>query len=180
MSTRRRRAFDLSTMVIVALVVVSATVVFFRDGWDVVYALFIADLDLFFDMVPKVLAGSLIGAFIALMIPRELVARWVGAESGFSGILIATLFGMLLPGGPFTIYPIAAAFLVIGADAGAAIAFITSWTLLGYNRALIWEMPFFGFDFVAWRVLAAIPLPIIAGLLGRIAGKMIAARMRAS
>ena len=180
MATHGRRVFDVSTIVIIVLVMVSAVVVYFRDGPKVVYELFVDDLDLFFDMVPKVLAGSLIGAFITLMLPRELVARFVGAESGWSGILIATAFGFVLPGGPFTIYPIAAAFLAIGADAGAAIAFITSWTLLGYNRALVWEMPFFGFDFVSWRMLAAIPLPIIAGVLGRIAGKLIAARMRAS
>lgn len=180
MPPRRRRVIDWSTIVIVTLVLFSATVVFFRDGTDVLYALFIGDLDLFFDMMPKVFAGSLIGAFITLMLPRELVTRFVGAESGFSGILVAAAFGVILPGGPFTIYPIAAAFLAIGADAGAAIAFITSWTLLGYNRALIWEMPFFGFDFVAWRVFAAIPLPIIVGVLGRYAGKLIAARARAS
>src|SRR4051812_22683537 len=119
MTARRHRVLDWSTMVILALLLVSAVLVFFRDGTAVMVALFIGDLDLFFDMMPKVLAGSLIGAFIMLMLPRELVARWVGAESGFSGILVATLFGMVLPGGPFTIYPIAAAFLAIGADAGA-------------------------------------------------------------
>jgi uncharacterized membrane protein YraQ (UPF0718 family) len=130
-------------------------------------------------MAPKVLGGSLIGAFAALLMPREAVTRWVGAESGLTGILIASCFGAILPGGPFTIYPLAAAFLAVGADAGAAIAFVTSWTLLGYSRALIWEMPFFGFDFVAWRLIVALPLPIIAGLAGRVVGRMIAARARA-
>ena len=55
------------------------------------------------------------------------------------------------------------------ADAGAVVAFIVSWTLIGYTRALVWELPFFGADFVIWRMVAAIPLPIIAGLLARIA-----------
>ena len=59
--------------------------------------------------------------------------------------------------------------LVEGADAGAVVAFIVSWTLIGYTRALVWELPFFGADFVIWRMVAAIPLPIIAGLLARIA-----------
>ena len=89
------------------------------------------------------------------------------AESGFTGLLIASSIGVILPGGPFTIYPIAGAFLAIGADAGAAIAFVTSWTLLGVNRAVIWELPFFGLDFVTWRVLIAIPLPMLAGLMAR-------------
>ena len=120
-------------------------------------------------MLPKVLAGCLIGAFVTLLLPREMVARWVGHESGFAGLLIAAFFGFLLPGGPITIYPVAGAFLVMGADAGAVVAFIVSWTLIGYTRALVWELPFFGADFVIWRIIAAIPLPIIAGLLARIA-----------
>ena len=70
-------------------------------------------------MLPKVLAGCLIGAFVTLLLPREMVARWVGHESGFAGLLIAAFFGFLLPGGPITIYPVAGAFLVMGADAGA-------------------------------------------------------------
>jgi uncharacterized membrane protein YraQ (UPF0718 family) len=97
------------------------------------------------------------------------VARWVGHESGFSGLLIAAFFGFLLPGGPITIFPVAGAFLAMGADAGAVVAFITSWTLIGYTRALVWELPFFGPDFVIWRIVEALPLPILAGILARAA-----------
>jgi uncharacterized membrane protein YraQ (UPF0718 family) len=111
----------------------------------------------FGEMLPKVLAGCLIGTFVTLLLPRELVARWVGHESGFTGLLIAAFFGFLLPGGPITIYPVAGAFLVMGADAGAVVAFIVSWTLIGSTRALVWELPFFGVDFVIWRMAAAVP-----------------------
>jgi uncharacterized membrane protein YraQ (UPF0718 family) len=95
------------------------------------------------------------------------VLRWVGAESGVLGIVIATLAGIICPGGPITIFPIAAAFVAIGADTGAAIAFITSWTLLGYARMLVWELPFFGGEFVFWRCMLTVPMPFIAGLLAR-------------
>ena len=83
------------------------------------------------------------------------------------GILIATLAGTICPGGPITLFPIAAAFVAIGADTGAAIAFITSWNLLGYARILVWELPFFGGEFVIWRTIISLPLPIVAGLLAR-------------
>jgi uncharacterized membrane protein YraQ (UPF0718 family) len=92
------------------------------------------------------------------------------------GILIAMVMGAVLPGGPLTIFPIAGAFLLLGADVGTAVAFITAWNLLGYNRALIWELPFFGPEFVAWRILFALPLPIIAGLMARGAVRAISAR----
>jgi uncharacterized membrane protein YraQ (UPF0718 family) len=165
---RRRRAFDWSTAAIATVAFAAAAAVYVRDGREHFLAIFGSDLALFGEMLPKVLAGCLIGAFVTLLLPRELVARWVGHESGFTGLLIAAFFGFLLPGGPITIYPVAGAFLTMGADAGAVVAFITSWTLLGYTRALVWELPFFGPDFVIWRIVEALPLPIIAGLLTRI------------
>jgi uncharacterized membrane protein YraQ (UPF0718 family) len=71
---------------------------------------------------------------------------------------------------------VAGAFLAVGADAGAACAFVISWTLLGYTRAIVWELPFFGADFVMWRVIFSIPLPILAGLAARIAWRHISER----
>jgi len=166
---RRRRAFDWSTAIIAVLAVAAAATVYARDGREHFFTILLGDVTLFGEMLPKVLAGCLIGAFVTLLLPREMVARWVGHESGFMGLLIAAFFGFLLPGGPITIYPVAGAFLMMGADAGAVVAFIVSWTLIGYTRALVWELPFFGADFVIWRILAALPLPIIAGVLARLA-----------
>ncbi len=166
---RPRRAFDTSTAIITLLACSAAAVVYMRDGRAHFLDILLGDVTLFGEMLPKVLAGCLIGAFVTLLLPREMVARWVGHESGFTGLLIAALFGAILPGGPITIYPVAGAFLAMGADAGAVVAFITSWTLIGYTRALVWELPFFGSDFVIWRIAAAVPLPILAGLLARLA-----------
>jgi uncharacterized membrane protein YraQ (UPF0718 family) len=145
---RKRKPFDWSTAGIGLLVTVAATFVFVRDGRERFLEILYSDLSLFGGMLLKVLAGCLIGAFVA----------------------------RLLPGGPVTIYPVASAFLLVGADVGATIAFITSWTLLGYTRALVWELPFFGLDFVIWRTIVALPLPIIAGLLARVLSRKAAAR----
>ncbi|HZL62865.1 MAG TPA: permease [Pseudolabrys sp.] len=174
---RRRRAFDWSTATIAVFAFAAAAAVYWRDGAEHFLAILSGDLLLFGEMLPKVLAGCLIGAFVTLLLPRELVARWVGHESGFTGLVVAALFGFILPGGPITIYPVAGAFLAMGADAGAVVAFISSWTLIGYTRALVWELPFFGSDFVIWRIVEALPLPILAGLLARIAVRAGLARM---
>ena len=169
---RPRKTFDWSTATIAVAVVVAAVVVYRRDGQARFLEILISDSLLFVDILPKVLAACLIAAFVAVLMPREVVLRWVGAESGFLGIIIATLAGVICPGGPITIFPIAAAFVAIGADTGAAIAFITSWTLLGYARVLVWELPFFGGEFVIWRIIISIPLPIVAALLARAVVKL--------
>ena len=162
---RPRKTFDWSTAFIAVVVLVAAAIVYWRDGQARFLEILSADVSLFLDILPKVLAACLIASFVALLMPRDVVVKWVGAESGFLGLIIATLAGIIVPGGPITVFPIAAAFLSVGASVGATIAFVTSWTLLGYSRALVWELPFFGADFVIWRSVVAIPLPIVAGLL---------------
>ena len=162
---RPRKTFDWSTAFIAVAVVVAAAIIYWRDGQARFLEILSSDVGLFLDIVPKVLAACLIASFVALLMPRDVVVKWVGAESGFVGLIIATLAGIIVPGGPITVFPIAAAFLAVGAGVGATVAFVTSWTLLGYGRALVWELPFFGADFVIWRSLVALPLPIVAGLL---------------
>jgi uncharacterized membrane protein YraQ (UPF0718 family) len=173
---RPRKTFDWSTASIAVAVGVSAVIVYRRDGPGRFFEILSSDFHLFVDILPKVLAACLIASFVAVLMPRETVLRWVGAESGLLGILIATLAGVICPGGPITIFPIAAAFVAIGADVGAAIAFITSWTLLGYARVLVWEWPFFGAEFVIWRIIISIPLPVVAGVLARIVAGIVARR----
>ena len=177
MAERRRiRTFEWSTAVIAAISATAGLAVYLRDGAEKFIAILSNDLWLFSGMLPKMAAGCLIAAFVTRLLPREVVARVVGGESGLLGILIAMVMGAALPGGPLTIYPVAGAFLLLGADVGTAVTFITAWNLLGYNRALIWEMPFFGPEFVGWRILIALPLPIIGGLLARSVARFVAAR----
>jgi uncharacterized membrane protein YraQ (UPF0718 family) len=161
---RKRRAFDWPTAILITIVVAAAAYVFWRDGAARFSEVVWADAGLFARMLPNVLAGCLIAALVTVLLPRDTVSRWVGRDSGLKGILISAGVGIIVPGGPFTIFPIAAAFLGVGADAAAVVTLITSWTTIGMSRALVWEMPFLGFDFVAWRWLAALPLAILAGL----------------
>lgn len=169
MPERRRRvsSFEWSTAVIGLVSLGSGLIVYFRDGAEKALSILGSDVTLFGGMLPKMAAGCLVSAFVTRLLPREVVARLVGTELGLLGLLIATVMGAALPGGPLTIYPVAGAFLTLGADAGTAISFITAWNLLGYNRALIWEMPFFGPDFVFWRIMVAIPMPFLAGAIAR-------------
>ena len=176
MSPLRRKAFDWSTAVIATLAFSAAAIVYVRDGQARFLAILVDDLALFAAMLPKVVAGCLIGAFVTSLLPRETITRWVGSESGIAGILVATVAGAILPGGPFTIYPVAGAFLIAGADVGAACAFVISWTLIGYTRAIVWELPFFGLDFVTWRILYSLPLPILSGVIARLAWRFIVKR----
>ena len=154
-------------IVIGALVAVCAGLVWRRDGIDGVLKILTHDLWLFGEIMPRVLAGCLLGGFIAEILPHDKVSRALGPNSGLKGLLIGTAFGAILPGGPFTAYPVAAALLTVGADFGATIAMVVSWTLIGYGRAVAWELPILGVDFTLWRIVISLPIPVLAGALGR-------------
>jgi uncharacterized membrane protein YraQ (UPF0718 family) len=161
----RGSAFGLWSIAVLAAV--SAVVVWHRDGPEAVARIIEHDLVLVIDVAPKVAAGCLIAAFVTRLIPRSMVARWVGEGSGTAGLAIAYLAGLLVPGGPFTAYPLALGVLVAGADLGAVIAFITSWLLLGVTRVVVWELGFFAPEVIGFRLLVCLPLPLIAGALAR-------------
>jgi uncharacterized membrane protein YraQ (UPF0718 family) len=165
---RIRKPIGWSMIVIGVLVAVSAALIYRRDGIDGVVEILNRDLALFGGILPRVLAGCLLGAFIAEILPHEKVSRSLGPESGLKGLLIGTAFGAILPGGPFTVYPVASALLAVGADFGATIAMVVSWTLIGYGRAVAWELPIMGTDFTLWRIVISLPLPVLAGALGRL------------
>jgi uncharacterized membrane protein YraQ (UPF0718 family) len=164
---RIRKPVGWSTISIAVLVAVSAALVYRRDGAEGVWEILQHDLTLFGGILPRVLAGCLLGAFITEILPHEKVSRSLGPNSGLKGLLIGAAFGAILPGGPFTAYPVASALLTVGADFGATIAMVVSWTLIGYGRAVAWELPIMGTDFTVWRIVISLPLPILAGALGR-------------
>ena len=164
---RARKPIGWSMIFIGALVAVSATLVWRRDGIDGVLKILTHDLWLFGEIMPRVLAGCLLGGFIAEILPHDKVSRALGPSSGLKGLLIGAAFGAILPGGPFTAYPVAAALLTVGADFGATIAMVVSWTLIGYGRAVAWELPILGVDFTLWRIVISLPIPVLAGALGR-------------
>ena len=81
---RRRRAFDWSTATIAFAAIAAAVTVYVRDGREHFLSILLGDVTLFAEMLPKVLAGCLIGAFVTLLLPREMVARWVAMNRDLS------------------------------------------------------------------------------------------------
>jgi uncharacterized membrane protein YraQ (UPF0718 family) len=162
------KRLDWGFVIVASLSIGSAIYVLAHEGFAVAREIFSEDILLFVSILPKVMLGCLIGALIRLLISRETIERFIGEGSGLMGLVIAGLIGMLFPAGPFTIFPLAVVLLSSGADRGAAITFISAWLLVGINRAIIWEMPFFGPDFVLYRFMISLPMPILLGLTSRL------------
>jgi len=120
--------------------------------------------NLLLQITPLLIFAFIVAGMVQTLIPQEIISRWVGAESGFRGILIGALMGSLTPGGPFVSMPIAAGFLRTGASIGTMVAFMTAWSLLGVHRLPL-EIGIMGWQFTVIRLACVFLFPLIAGLI---------------
>ena len=99
--------------------------------------------------------------------PADAASGWIGPDSGLAGIAVASFAGGLMPGGPFVTFPLVLAFAKAGAGGAQMSALITGWSIFAVHRIVTWEYPVLGWRFVVMRLVAALPLPIAAGLLAQ-------------
>ena len=115
-------------------------------------------------LLPLLIFAMIIAGMIQQLMPHELISRWVGEESGFRGLLIGSVLGGLMPGGPMTSLPIAAGMLRLGASVGTMVAFLTGWSLLAISRVPL-EVGLLGWKFALIRLACVFFFPPIAGLI---------------
>lgn len=118
-------------------------------------------------ILPLLIFAFIIAGIIKVLIPTEMISKWVGAESGFRGIMIGTVVGGLTPGGPYTAMPIAAGLLQAGAGIGTMVAFMTGWSLWAFTRLPL-EIGIMGWKFTGVRLACTFFLPIVAGLISNL------------
>lgn len=125
------------------------------------------DLQMLAGVLPRVIAALTVAGLVWVLLPRDKFTRMLGGATGLRGPIIATVAGIITPGGPASAFPFLAVMGKAGADRGVLIAYITSWQMLGVQRILVWDVPFMGLDFAAVRFLVCLPLPIVFGLFAR-------------
>jgi Predicted permease len=161
------RAFGFSFWAFVVLAAATGAACYRQLGEDAFFSSLKSDADLLMDLMPRFAAAVLIAAFVQVLLPRDLIARYVGGNSGTKGLVIATAVGVATPGGPMTSFPVVRALRDAGTSQPPLVAYVTSWSTLGFQRVLNWELPLMGTEFCVVRILASLPLPIIAGLISR-------------
>lgn len=120
--------------------------------------------NLLLQILPLLIFAFIVAGMVQALIPRELISKWVGVESGFRGILIGSVLGGLMPGGPVTSLPVAAGLLRVGASVGTMVAFLTGWSLLAFTR-LPMEIGIMGWKFTLIRLACVFFFPPIAGFI---------------
>jgi len=118
-------------------------------------------------IIPLLVLAFVVAGMVQVLVPKELISNWVGAASGFKGIIIGTVLGSLAPGGPFVSMPIAAGLLRAGAGVGTMVAFLTGWSLLAFSRMPL-EVGIMGWKFTAIRLVCTFFFPPVAGWIANI------------
>jgi uncharacterized membrane protein YraQ (UPF0718 family) len=155
---------DLSTLVLILLAGVFAIVAYIKDpSLPLVGAR--SGLAMLWFIIPRLIPALLLAGMLQVLVPQETVARYFGRQGGMRAILIASLAGVLTPGGPMVSVPL----LVVLSNSGAAlpslVAYMTAWSLFGMQRIIAWEAPLMGWKFVAVRVIPSLLFPVVAGWL---------------
>lgn len=123
-------------------------------------------IKLFIGILPMLFFAFILAGFIQALIPKEAINRWIGKGSGLKGILVGCLAGSLVPGGPYTSFPIVVGLVKTGASIGTVVSFITAWSLWAFTRLPI-EIGVVGFKLAFVRLASTFIFPPLAGIIAQ-------------
>ena len=119
------------------------------------------------EVLPLLVFAFIAAGMAQVLIPKEVLAKWVGEESGMRGLIIGTVAGGFIPGGPYVSLPVAAGLLKAGAGVGTLVAFVSAWSLWGISRLPL-EVGILGWKLTAVRFACTFFFPPIAGLIAHL------------
>jgi len=153
-----------AALVIWAIVVALAVPVWRREGAHGLKAASQSALDTGRALMIRLPLALLAASFLMQVLPVAKLVSIIGPQSGLTGILLASVIGGLMPGGPMTSFPLALVVLQGGAGVPQITALITGWSVFALHRVLAYEAPIMGWRFVGLRLASSLILPVAAGL----------------
>lgn len=153
---------DTTTLILAAVAVILLAIAFWR-GRDLPLAGLLAGGRTLWRNLPLLLLGFVVAGLAQVLIPRDLITRWLGTEAGIKGVLIGCVVGGLVPGAPYATFPLIAALYQAGASLGAVVGFVSAWALWSVSRLPV-EMALIDARPALIRYAITFVVPPIAGL----------------
>ena len=159
-----RASFDVSFFELAGLALVTAGLAYMKDpGLPAIGAR--NGLSLLWFVIPRLVPALILAGMLQVLIPQDTVARYFGRQAGLPALALASLAGVITPGGPMVSVPVLVVLANSGMALGPLVAYMTSWSLFGVQRIIAWEAPLMGWHFVAVRVVSSFAFPVLAGWL---------------
>lgn len=156
---------DTTTIIMIALAVILTIVAYFRGGVHLLGLKLGAKT--IWDNLLLLLASFAVAGLARVLIPKELISQWLGAQAGFKGILLGCITGGIVPGSPYSVFPIVASFYEAGAGIGTIVGFVTAWSLWSVSRLPL-EMSIIGPKVALARYLSTLIFPPLAGFIAQL------------
>jgi uncharacterized membrane protein YraQ (UPF0718 family) len=153
----------LSWLILASLIAVLTVIAYNKGGAGKIAEGLKQGGGLFLYVLPNLLLGFTLAGLLQVLLPSEVIANYLGQKSGWKGLFLGAAAGCITPGGPFTHFPILAAFLSKGAGVGPVSAYLSAWALLGLQRFLVWEIPILGSHFALIRFGSSVVFPVVIG-----------------
>jgi uncharacterized membrane protein YraQ (UPF0718 family) len=164
---KTNKRIDVALIVLCALVFLAVALSLWKGGWQLTFSGLTRSVQIVEKVWLRLLLGFLLGGCIQVLIPKELVSKWLGTGSGLKGIFIGSYSGIFATGGPYVWMPIVASIYKSGANIGPVLSMITARGILGFQMLVVWQIPFFGIELSMARYIPCLVVPPIVGLLGQ-------------
>jgi uncharacterized protein len=162
----KRRRMDASLLILVALTAIAIAIALARDPQLVVRG-FQSTGRLLSGVWIELALGFVLAGLIDVLIPAPVLSRWLGGERLGQGILVGWAAGLVMPGGPYLVFPVVANLFRSGAAPGPLIALLTAKTLVSPIRMLTYEAPLLGWPMTLARLIPGVLLPPALGWVGQ-------------
>jgi len=120
--------------------------------------------DYLVEMVVILIPVAMLMGLFEVWVPKQLIGKYLGRESGWKGVLLALLFGTAPTGPLYVAFPIAAMLLKKGASPLNVIILLEAWAAIKIPQLLI-EARFLGPSFMLVRLALTVPSAILMGWL---------------
>lgn len=157
---------DTTTLVLAAVAAVLLVFAFWR-GRDLPLAGLVAAGQTLWRNLPLLLLGFAIAGLVQVLVPKELISRWLGAQAGVKGLLVACVIGGLVPGSPYAVFPLVAVLYRSGASLGAVVGLVSAWSLWSVSRLPV-EMALIDPRAALVRYGITFVVPPVAGMLANV------------
>jgi uncharacterized membrane protein YraQ (UPF0718 family) len=136
---------------------------FVQGGWEALNKGLFLGGKMLIQVIPLLVLAFSTAGLVSVLTSKETVTRWMGRKAGLKGLFLGGLAGALVPGGPYAYFPVAATFLVSGAEIGTVISFVLAKNLWTLSRLPL-ELALLGPKITIIRYIVTFSFPILAGL----------------
>ncbi|MTI68704.1 MAG: Fe-S cluster protein [Firmicutes bacterium] len=114
------------------------------------------------EMVQILPAVFIVSGLITVWVPKEIIIKNFGKDSGLKGKLISVFIGSISAGPIYAAFPVAFSLFNKGASISNIVIIISSWAVVKVPMMIV-EAKFLGYSFMLARVILTIPAIMIIG-----------------